>query len=165
MAAHHSSDPRMVIYILFIYHLSLLSLSNCDSIHDLLRSKGLPAGLFPNNVKSYDLDQDGHLQVYLDQPCMAKFETRVFFDSVVRANLSYGGLIGVEGLSQEELFLWLPVKDIIVYDPSSGLILFDIGLAHKQLSLSLFEDPPVCHPQGELLEKEGRKELGFEVER
>lgn len=79
---------------------------------------------------------------------MAKFETRVFFDKVVRANLTYGELTGVEGLSQEELFLWLPVKDIIVYDPSSGLILFDIGLAHKQMSLSLFEDPPACKPQG-----------------
>lgn len=78
------------------------------------------------------------------------FESRVFFESVVRANLSYGGLIGVEGLSQEELFLWLPVKDIIVYDPSSGIILFDIGVAHKQMSLSQFEDPPLCHPQGML---------------
>jgi hypothetical protein len=72
----------------------------------------------------------------------------VYFDSVVRANLSFGGLKGLEGLTQEELFLWLPVKDIIVNDPSSGLILFDIGVAHKQLSLSLFEDPPVCKPQG-----------------
>lgn len=84
----------------------------------------------------------------LDEPCLTKYENRVFFDSVVRANLSYGSLIGVVGLSQEELFLWLPVKDIIVNDPTSGLILFDIGLAHKQLSLSLFEDPPLCKPQG-----------------
>jgi hypothetical protein len=75
----------------------------------------------------------------------------VYFDSVVRANLTYGSLIGVVGLSQEELFLWLPVKDIIVDDPKSGLILFDIGVAHKQLSLSLFEDPPSCKPQGNWL--------------
>ncbi|KAM7500889.1 hypothetical protein LguiA_025303 [Lonicera macranthoides] len=129
----------------------VFSVSAGNSLQDLLRSKGLPAGLFPSNVKSYDLDSTGRLQVYLDQPCVAKFENRVFFDSVVKANLSYGGLIGVEGLSQEELFLWLPVKGIIVYDPSSGLILFDIGLAHKELSLSLFEDPPVCNPQGTIL--------------
>ena len=70
----------------------------------------------------------------------------MFFDSVVRANLSYGSLTGVVGLSQEELFLWLRVKDIIVDDPTSGLILFDIGVAYKQLSLSLFEDPPSCKP-------------------
>lgn len=113
-------------------------------------------------MKSYDLDQNDHLQVYLEEPCEAKFETRVFFESVVRANLSYGGLIGLEGLSQEELFLWLPVKGIKVIDPSSGLILFDIGLAFKQLSLSLFEEPPICFPKVVQLENYGRKELGFQ---
>ncbi|CAL5411008.1 hypothetical protein CsSME_00032314 [Camellia sinensis var. sinensis] len=161
MASFSILLPMQVIYTTFIYiSFSLfLPLTHSNSIHELLISQGLPAGLFPKNVKSYDLDQDGHLQVHMDQPCMAKFETRVFFDSVVRANLSYGGLIGLEGLSQEELFLWLPVKDIIVYDPSSGLILFDIGVAHKQFSLSLFEDPPVCRPQGDLLEEVGRKEM------
>lgn len=80
---------------------------------------------------------------------------------MVRANLTYRSLSGVVGLSQEELFLWLPVKDIIVDDPGSGLILFDIGVAHKQLSLSLFEDPPNCKPQGGELKNHARKEKGF----
>ncbi|KAE9461735.1 hypothetical protein C3L33_06362, partial [Rhododendron williamsianum] len=115
------------LLLLLLLLLSLLSLTHAHSIHDLLKSRGLPAGLFPDNVKSYDLDPYGRLKVYMDRPCTAKFETRVFFDSVVRANLSYGGLTGLVGLSQEELFLWLPVKDIIVYDQDSGLILFDIG--------------------------------------
>ncbi|KAE8733210.1 flavoprotein wrbA-like [Hibiscus syriacus] len=79
---------------------------------------------------------------------MAEFDGRVYFDRVVRANLSYGGLVGIEGLTQEELFLWLPVKCIIVNDPSPGIILFDIGVAHKQLSVSLFEVRPSCMPQG-----------------
>lgn len=138
----------VVITRLIFLHLCLLSVA-AASIHDLLKSRGLPAGLFPKNgVNKYQLGEDGILEVFFDTPCVAKFETRVFFESVVRANLSYGGLIGVEGLSQEELFLWLPVKDIIVYDPSSGLILFDIGVAHKQMSLSQFEDPPLCYPRG-----------------
>lgn len=85
--------------------------------------------------------------MFLDGPCLTKYENRVIFESVVTANLSYGSLIGVQGLTQEELFLWLPVKDIIVDDPNSGLILFDIGVAHKQLALSLFEDPPSCKSQ------------------
>lgn len=117
------------------------------SLHNLLESQGLPAGIFPENVKSYKLDEMGRLVVHLQDPCLAKFETRVYFDSVVRANLTFGRLQGLEGLTQEELFLWLPVKGILVNDPSSGLILFDIGVAHKQLSLSLFEDPPICKPQ------------------
>ncbi|XP_073309339.1 uncharacterized protein [Primulina huaijiensis] len=156
-----SCSAILVHFLLFSFIASASS-----TIHDLLKSKGLPAGLFPKNgVKSYDLGEDGLLQVYFDSPCVSKFETRVSFGSVVRANLSYGGLIGVEGLSQEELFLWLPVKDIIVYDPSSGIILFDIGVAHKQMSLSLFEDPPVCDPQGELMEMIPRKDFGFQVQK
>lgn len=137
------------VFILLLTLSLLLPPTATSSLKNLLESRGLPGGLFPENVKSYNLDQNGRLEVYLEGPCMAKFDTRVLFDSVVRANLSYGGLVGLEGLTQEELFLWLPVKGIIVNDPSSGLILIDIGLARKQLSLSLFEDPPVCkHIQG-----------------
>ncbi|KAL5731065.1 hypothetical protein ACHQM5_003826 [Ranunculus cassubicifolius] len=129
-----------------VIFLTILPVSYCDSIHDLLQSKGLPAGLLPKEVKSFSLDDNGLLQVYLYAPCLTKFENRVYFESVVRGNLSYGELRGLEGLSQEELFLWLPIKDIIVDDPSSGLILFDVGVVHKQFSLSLFEDPPDCKP-------------------
>ncbi|CAL0334372.1 unnamed protein product [Lupinus luteus] len=136
-----------------------------SSIHEVLKSHGLPAGLFPETVKSYNLDQRGLLEVHLDRPCMAKYENRVLFETVVRANLSFGHLKGLQGLSQEELFLWLPVKDIIVDDPSSGLILIDIGFAHKQLSLSLFEDPPICRSQGLSLKIPGRKSVGFQDQR
>lgn len=118
------------------------------TIHELLKSNGLPGGLLPKEVKSYTLSEEGVLEVKLDGPCLTKYENRILFDSVVKANLSYGSLIGVVGLSQEELFLWLPVKDIIVYDPSSGLILFDIVVAHKELSLSIFEEPRHCNPKG-----------------
>ncbi|KAA0065854.1 hypothetical protein IC582_014465 [Cucumis melo] len=157
-------------FSIFIFYISLISLSlppslslSSTTIHDLLRSKGLPPGLLPKEVKSYSLSPNGLLQVFLDGPCLTKYENRVIFESVVTANLSYGSLIGVQGLTQEELFLWLPVKDIIVDDPNSGLILFDIGVAHKQLALSLFEDPPSCksQPKG-VLRNHVRKEKGFE---
>ncbi|XP_068311841.1 uncharacterized protein [Pyrus communis] len=157
---HFFSSFLRVFPWAFLLLLSLpLSLSS-SNIHDLLISQGLPPGLLPKEVKSYTLSDNGELQVFLDAPCLTKYENRVFFESVVRANLSYGSLIGVQGLSQEELFLWLPVKDIIVDDPRSGLILFDIGVAHKQFSLSLFEDPPDCKPSG-VLKNHVRKEKGF----
>ncbi|PSR95647.1 Protein of unknown function DUF538 protein [Actinidia chinensis var. chinensis] len=151
--------------LLSLLCLSVLPPSLSSSIHDLLRSHGLPAGLFPKEVKSFSLSETGLLEVYLDKPCLAKFDTMAFYETVVRANLTYRSLSGMEGLSQEELFLWLPVKDIVVYDPKSGLILFDIGVAHKQLSLSLFEDPPHCTPDGGVLKKNARKERGFEAQR
>ncbi|KAF8409437.1 hypothetical protein HHK36_005513 [Tetracentron sinense] len=141
------SSLTMSLWVLGFLVLFLLPLSHSDSIHDLLREKGLPAGLLPKEVKSFTLEENGRLEVFLDRPCLTKFDNLVYFESVVRANLSYGQLNGVVGLSQEELFLWLPVIDIIVDDPLSGLILFDIGVAHKQLSLSLFEDPPECKPE------------------
>ncbi|PSR96321.1 Protein VirD4 like [Actinidia chinensis var. chinensis] len=146
------------LLLLLLLSLSVLPLSLSSSIHDLLRSHGLPAGLFPKEVKSFSLSETGLLEVYLDKPCLAKFDTMAFYETVVRANLTYRSLSGMEGLSQEELFLWLPVKDIVVYDPKSGLILFDIGVAHKQLSLSLFEDPPDCKPDEGVLEKKAGKE-------
>ncbi|KAG8634418.1 hypothetical protein MANES_17G030900v8 [Manihot esculenta] len=144
MSLTPKSFPFPFLSLLLLLLLTLSASASSSSIQNLLHSQGLP--------------------VHLDGPCLAKYETRVYFDSVVRANLSYGGLVGLEGLSQEELFLWFPVKGIIVSDPSSGLILFDIGLAHKQLSRSLFEDPPVCKPQGALLDNFGRK-MGVAVQR
>ncbi|XVF70488.1 hypothetical protein PTKIN_Ptkin11bG0165600 [Pterospermum kingtungense] len=167
MAFFSSSKTRVYLrkLLCFLIFFSFFPFS-LSSIHDLLVSRGLPAGLLPKEVKSYTLSENGTLEVFLDGPCLTKYENRVFFDSVVRANLTYGSLIGVVGLSQEELFLWLPVKDIIVDDPKSGLILFDIGVAHKQLSLSLFEVPPDCKPQvSGLLKNHVRKEKGFEAVR
>ncbi|KAI0497831.1 hypothetical protein KFK09_021069 [Dendrobium nobile] len=117
------------------------------SIHDLLREHGLPAGLLPKAVESYTLDRTtGLLEVKLDRPCYAKYDGLAYFEQIVRGNLSYGALGSVSGLKQEELFLWLPVRGILLTNPSSGVILFDIGVAHKQLSLSLFEVPPDCRP-------------------
>ncbi|KAF9590758.1 hypothetical protein IFM89_038285 [Coptis chinensis] len=157
-------------FLLPIFLFLIFPLSHCDSIHDLLKSKGLPPGLLPKEVKSFKLDTNGLLEVTLFGPCLTKFENRVYFDTVVKGNLSYGELRGLEGLSQEELFLWLPIKDIIVDDPSSGLILFDVGVVHKQFSLSLFEDPPDCKPQsnGKISLNSGisgvsRKRKGFGV--
>ncbi|CAN0852572.1 hypothetical protein LINGRAHAP2_LOCUS5350 [Linum grandiflorum] len=135
------------------------------SLQKLLHSQGLPGGLFPENVKSFNLDSDGKLEVQLDGPCLAKFENRVFFESRLSANLSFGGLVGMEGLTQEELFLWFPVKGIFVKDPNSGVILFDIGLAHKSLSVSLFEDPPSCKAEGGLEMMQSRGTVGFAAER
>ncbi|KAJ6833402.1 uncharacterized protein M6B38_339760 [Iris pallida] len=117
------------------------------SIHELLRSHGLPAGLLPTTVSSFSFDPlTGLLEAELDRPCYARYDGMAHFDRAVRGNLSYGELRGVVGLKQEELFVWLPVKGISVSVPPSGVIMFDIGLARKQLSASLFDVPPECTP-------------------
>ncbi|KAI4390121.1 hypothetical protein MLD38_002267 [Melastoma candidum] len=162
-------NPSLSLSLPLAFLILLPFLLASASIHDLLRSQGLPPGLLPREVTSYSLSPDGLLEIFLDAPCLTKFENPVYYDAVVKANLTYASLTGVVGFSQEELFLWLPVKDIIVSDPSSGLILFDIGVAHKQLSLSLFEDPPHCRsPPPRLLVNhvtKGGKESVFEAMR
>ncbi|KAJ0095677.1 hypothetical protein Patl1_16506 [Pistacia atlantica] len=89
----------------FLIFLSFPTLCLSSSIHDLLRSKGLRPGLLPKEVKSYSHSENGMSRSFLK--CLAKYENRVYFESVVKANLNYGSLNGVVGLSQEELFLWL----------------------------------------------------------
>lgn len=142
------SKPYSVITLLVLLWFSLFLSAAADdgvSIQDLLRAYGLPPGLLPSAVNSYDMDREtGLLEVHLDNPCFAKYDGLVFFNQTIRGNLSYGSLKGLVGFSQEELFIWLPVKEVLLADPSSGVIFFDIGVAHKQLSLSLFEDPPDC---------------------
>ncbi|KAK3433302.1 hypothetical protein EUGRSUZ_D00880 [Eucalyptus grandis] len=81
----------LLLSLLFVLSESTLSSSSSsNSIQNLLQSQGLPGGLFPHDVKSFALHPDGLLEVLLDRPCLAKFDTGVYFDSVVRANLTYG---------------------------------------------------------------------------
>ncbi|KAF5184867.1 Transmembrane protein [Thalictrum thalictroides] len=164
------SPINFILGFQILLFLTILPFSYCESIHELLTSKGLPAGLVPKDVKSFNLDENGLLEVYLYAPCLTKFENRVFFESVIKGNLSYGMLSGLEGLQQEELFIWLPIKDIIVDDPSSGLILFDVGVVHKQFSFSLFENPPDCKSEDKPQQRRisytsgvSRKKKGFDV--
>ncbi|XP_062187866.1 uncharacterized protein LOC133891159 isoform X2 [Phragmites australis] len=120
-----------------------------SSIHKLLKDHGLPGGLLPRGVESYTMDEsNGLLEARLSAPCYAKYDDGelAYFDTVVRGNLSMRALRGVEGLAQEELFVWFPVKGILVDDKEAGVIQFDIGYAHKRLSRSLFEEPPDCKP-------------------
>ncbi|OIV94589.1 hypothetical protein TanjilG_25651 [Lupinus angustifolius] len=164
-----SLTPRFHVPIflplIIILLLPLITIEASDStpLHQVLRNHGLPAGLFPEGVKSYKLDQNGALEVHLGHPCLVHYETAVFFDSVVKANLSFGQLKVFKGMSREELFLWLPVKDIIVTDPSNGLIVIDIGFAFKHLAFSRFDDPPTCiNPSGQgLALKIGGRKGGF----
>ncbi|XP_042450332.1 uncharacterized protein LOC122035036 [Zingiber officinale] len=156
--------------LLFLFFSSSSSAAGVSaSIGDLLRDHGLPGGLLPKAVESFAYDSvSGLLEVRIDGTCYARYEDGLaFFDREVRGNLSYGALRGVVGFSQEELFLWLPVKGIVVKDPSSGVIVIDIGLARKRLPVAAFEDPPDCLPGLEEaaggLELLGRK--GFWQER
>ncbi|KAK7295202.1 hypothetical protein RJT34_18107 [Clitoria ternatea] len=122
--------------------------SNSTTIYEELRARGLPVGLLPKEIVRYSINaSSGEFQVWMEQPCNAKFENEVHYESNIKGILGYGRIGELSGVSAQELFLWFPVKGIRVDVPSSGLIHFDVGVADKQFSLSLFEDPPDCAPQ------------------
>ncbi|KAL2330163.1 hypothetical protein Fmac_017744 [Flemingia macrophylla] len=122
--------------------------TNATTIYDELRAQGLPVGLLPKGIAKYWLNgSSGEFEVWMNEPCNAKFENEVHYDSNIKGILGFGRIGELSGVSAQELFLWFPVKGIRVDVPTSGLIHFDVGVADKQFSLSLFEDPPDCSPQ------------------
>uniref|UniRef100_A0A2P2JGN4 Uncharacterized protein n=1 Tax=Rhizophora mucronata TaxID=61149 RepID=A0A2P2JGN4_RHIMU len=114
------------------------------TIYEVLKDHGLPMGLLPKGVKEFTVDEAGQFEVHLDQACNAKFESQLHYDRNVSGTLSYGQIKKLSGISAQELFLWFKVKGIRVDIPTSGLIYFDVGVARKQFSLSLFETPREC---------------------
>ncbi|XWS42969.1 hypothetical protein CRYUN_Cryun16bG0059600 [Craigia yunnanensis] len=119
--------------------------SSPTSIYDHLERNGLPMGLLPKGITDFSIDPDTHrFQVNLSQPCNTKFENQLHYDFNISGVLSFGKIVNLSGVSQQDLFLWFPVISIRVDDPSSGLINFDVGVVDKQFSLALFESPHDC---------------------
>ncbi|XP_023636269.1 uncharacterized protein LOC17881570 isoform X2 [Capsella rubella] len=139
-------DLVFLIIALFssILFLQLSSLPD-PSFYDYLRESNLPAGIVPKGVTNFSIDVNtGRFTVTLPVPCDAKFENQFHFDYNISGVLSDGRIGNLSGVTQKELFLWFAVKGIHVDPESSGLIHFDVGVADKQLSLSLFESPRDC---------------------
>lgn len=101
-------------------------------------------GLLPKGVTNFTFDDSGRFEVHLDQACNSKFENEFHYDRNVSGKLTYGQIDGVSGISAQDLFMWFTVKEIRVDIPSSGLIYFDVGVVHKQFSLSSFDTPRDC---------------------
>ncbi|MED6222705.1 hypothetical protein PIB30_066909 [Stylosanthes scabra] len=138
----------LILLFLFLLPLSSSSSSNSTTIYEVLKSKGLPVGLLPKGITKYSMnDSSGEFEVIMEEPCNAKFENEVHYDSSIKGTLGYGRIGKLSGISAQELFLWFPVKGIRVDVPNSGVIHFDVGVADKQFAISIFEAPPECTPQ------------------
>lgn len=135
----------IIIVIIATLFLDTSSSLPDPSFYDYLRESGLPAGIVPKGVTNFSIDvKTGRFTVALPVPCDAKFENQFHFDYNISGVLSDGRIGNLSGVTQKELFLWFAVKGIHVDPVSSGLIHFDVGVADKQLSLSLFESPRDC---------------------
>ncbi|CAN8269972.1 unnamed protein product [Cochlearia groenlandica] len=123
------------------------TISDNESIYEILQANGLPIGIFPKGVKDFDFNaQTGKFSVYLNQSCEAKYETELRFAENITGKIGSAQISDLSGINAHDLFLWFPVKGIRVDVPSSGLIYFDVGVIFKQYSLSVFDTPRDCVP-------------------
>lgn len=100
------------------------------SLAEVLREYNLPPGLFPQNVKCYELDESkGKLIVYLPSPCEVCFKDSsiVRYANRVKATLSRGKLTGIEGM-KTKVIVWVKVSSISVESYKSDKVWFTAGV-------------------------------------
>jgi hypothetical protein len=114
------------------------------SISSLLQQNGLPIGLLPSSVDSYDLSPDGSFTVSLASACYVSFDYEVYYAPTVTGKLSYGTISDLSGIQAKQALLWLSVTAIRVDIPVSDYIYFTVGPISKKLSIAQFEDIPTC---------------------
>ncbi|XP_039123997.1 uncharacterized protein LOC120260563 [Dioscorea cayenensis subsp. rotundata] len=146
MMARRSEFLVLVAIVLILIHSSA---GAGMSAYEVLRVNGLPSGLLPKGVREFSIGDDGSFEAHLDHPCLAKFENHVLYQTNISGSISFGRISSISGVSAQELFLWFPVKAIVVDDPLSGVIFFDVGDVRKQFPISTFDTPPDCAPTDE----------------
>lgn len=125
--------------------LATAMVASARSVYDVLDEFGLPIGLLPPTVTSYELSPEGEFVVHLAEPTYCKFEDQVYYEKKITGKLSSGAIRNLQGIKAKQAFLWLPVTAIRVDPPS---IYFEVGVLSKKLSLSLFEKTPSCNSGG-----------------
>ncbi|CAA7395341.1 unnamed protein product [Spirodela intermedia] len=120
--------------------------SNGTTVFDVLPQFGLPAGLLPDAVASYSLDEDGGFTVELDRPsCYVQFDSNlVYYERRITGTLKIGSIRNLEGVQVQRLFLWLGVDEIKVDLPPSDYIYFQVGWISKRLSIEDFREVHSC---------------------
>lgn len=138
-----ASINRSLLIALISIHLTTTAIAT--EIHDLLPEYGLPKGILPNAVDSYNISPtDGAFTVQLKRPCYVKFEDQtVYYSKNIKGKLSYGSVSDVSGIQAKELFLWLSVTGMDM-DSGSDMLEFHVGALSKKLPADMFQDVPDC---------------------
>ncbi|PKI73626.1 hypothetical protein CRG98_006000 [Punica granatum] len=130
--------------------------SRVADVHDLLPKYGFPRGLIPNNVKSYNLSDDGSFEIQLGRPCYVHFDELVYYDRRIKGKMSYGSAAGVSGIQAKKLFVWVSVTAIQV-DSASGMMEFYVGALSEKLPMKQFERIPECSSKASLEDETDKK--------
>ncbi|XP_049382893.1 uncharacterized protein LOC125847278 [Solanum stenotomum] len=120
------------------------------TVYDILTVYGLPRGIFPDTVESYNLDKDGNFEVFLKAPCYVEFEYLVYYAEKISGKLGIGSITELEGIEVKRFLFWFNVKEIRVDLPLSDNVYFQIGLVNKKLDIHQFETIHSCMKNGSL---------------
>ncbi|KAI6670829.1 hypothetical protein NL676_005714 [Syzygium grande] len=118
--------------------------SSSATVYELLPKFGLPSGLLPGSVRSYNLSDDGQFAVDLDKPCYVQFDYLVYYDRRITGKLSYGSITDLEGIQVQRFLFWLDVDEIRVDLPPSDSIYFQVGIINKKLDVDQFKTVRSC---------------------
>ncbi|KAI4386294.1 hypothetical protein MLD38_004238 [Melastoma candidum] len=136
----------------FFLFLSSGALSS-RTVYELLPKYGLPPGLLPSSVVSYNLsssDDEGLFVVRLSGPCYIQFDYLVYYDEEITGKLRYGSITELKGIQVQRFFFWLDVDEIRVDLPPADCIYFQVGLINKKLDVDQFRTVHSCREKGAL---------------
>ncbi|KAF8010455.1 hypothetical protein BT93_J1172 [Corymbia citriodora subsp. variegata] len=118
--------------------------SSASTVYELLPKFGLPSGLLPASVRSYNLSDDGQFAVDLEGPCYVQFDYLVYYDRRITGKLSYGSITDLKGIQVQRFLFWLDVDEIRVDLPPSDSIYFQVGIINKKLDVDQFQTIRSC---------------------
>ncbi|XP_009603912.1 uncharacterized protein [Nicotiana tomentosiformis] len=118
------------------------------TIYDILPEYGLPRGIFPDTVESFNLDKDGNFEVFLKTPCYVEFEYLVYYAEKISGKLGIGSMTELKGIELKRFFFWFNVNEIRVDLPPSDSVYFQIGFVNKKLDVNQFETIHSCMNNG-----------------
>ncbi|KAF7838501.1 DUF538 family protein [Senna tora] len=101
---------------------------NEKGLSDILREHNVPGGIFPSNIKCYELDEaKGKLTVHLPYPsCEVCFKdsSTVRYASRVKCTLSRGKLTVLDGMKTKVVLVWVKVNSVGVETRKSDKVWF-----------------------------------------
>ncbi|CAM0875355.1 unnamed protein product [Alopecurus aequalis] len=113
--------------------------------NDVLGEYGLPKGLLPDSVTSYEfVNATGDFKIQLASSCYVWFGNHyTYFDKSISGTISYGAISNLSGIQAKKLFIWVSISSMVAR-PEKGVIEFHAGFISEDVPMSLFQEVPVC---------------------
>ncbi|KAL3519028.1 hypothetical protein ACH5RR_021617 [Cinchona calisaya] len=120
---------------------------SAPTVYEILPEYGLPSGLLPDSVTSYNLSEDGSFEVHLKKTCYVQFDYLVYYEMKITGKLSIGSITKLKGIQVQRFLFWFNVDEIRVDLPPSDNIYFTVGIINKKLDVDQFKTVHSCRDE------------------